>query len=417
MTSDSIYGYAKRIDTIKRSLAGYHNGKIAGRFLDALSDHGLSNGRIVYYGCRLARMVKYLEQKNLRLENMSRDDCREALRNITCDQYAGMTNRAYAEALKRLVHYAKTETIGEKRDGKDYIEEVSWIRPDSFSKRGRKREIRPGDLLTTDELESLVGAVSQVSKFPVRDSSMLLCLYEGAFRPGELLNMTVGGVLFKDKIAVISTTGKTGEKTVPLLLSYKPLLGWISYHPCRDNPDAPLWWSFHTRKVLGYGYLRKLVKSAAIKAGIKKKVWNYLLRHTKLTDVARKHPDQILKKFGNWKKGTDMMEVYVHLSESDLEEAVLREHGLARKETARDLRLKDCPRCGEENTVGAKRCSGCGYVIDEEAASKAAQAESALRDRMEEIESYAADVAQLKEDYRELKEMLASVLREKVERM
>ncbi len=164
---------------------------------------------------------------------------------------------------------------------------------------------------------------------------------------------------------------------------------------------------------MGYGYLRKLVKSAATKAGIKKKVWNYLLRHTKLTDVARKHPDQILKKFGNWKKGTEMMEVYVHLSEYDLEDAVLREHGLLKKEDAKELTLKRCPRCDAENTVGATRCSKCGYVIDEKAALKVARAESATQDKMARIESYATDVARLKEDYQELKEMLASVLREK----
>jgi hypothetical protein len=68
------------------------------------------------------------------------------------------------------------------------------------------------------------------------------------------------------------------------------------------------------------------------------------LRHTKLTDVAKKHPDQILKKFGNWKKGTEMMEVYVHLSESDLEEAVLKEHGLLTEgEIKKGLTLRACP--------------------------------------------------------------------------
>jgi ribosomal protein L37E len=207
---------------------------------------------------------------------------------------------------------------------------------------------------------------------------MVMCLYEGAFRSGELLNMTIGGVLFKDKVAVVTTMGKTCEKTVPLLLSYRLLLDWMDQHPFKDDLDAPLWWSFATQKVIGYGYLRKVVKQAASATGIRKKVWNYLLRHTKLTDVAKKHPDQILKKFGNWKKGTEMMEVYVHLSESDLEEAVLKEHGLLPEaDNKKVLTLKACPRCGEHSTA-AKRCVKCGYILDERLAMKVAHREQRM---------------------------------------
>ncbi len=298
------------------------------------------------------------------------------MRSIISDKkYAGKTNRAFAEAIKRLVHFAKAGEIGEKRDGRDYVPEVSWIRPEVYVKNGRKREIRPGDLLTGEEIEALLDAIPKISRFPGRDRAMVMCLYEGAFRPGELLNMTVGGVLFKDKVAVVTTVGKTGEKTVPLLLSYRLLLDWIEQHPFKDNLDAPLWWSFATGKGVGYGYLRKVVKKAALEAGIKKKVWNYLLRHTKLTDVAKKHPDQILKRFGNWKKGTEMMDVYIHLSESDLEEAVLKEHGLLPEGGKKNgLALKTCPRCGEQN-AGAKRCTKCGYIIDEKLAIKITQRE------------------------------------------
>ena len=44
---------------------------------------------------------------------------------MTSDNYAGKINRAFAEALKRLVHFAKTGVNGEKRGGKYYVAEVS----------------------------------------------------------------------------------------------------------------------------------------------------------------------------------------------------------------------------------------------------------------------------------------------------
>jgi ribosomal protein L37E len=67
--------------------------------------------------------------------------------------------------------------------------------------------------------------------------------------------------------------------------------------------------------------------------------------------------------------------VYIHLSESDLENAVLREHGLQPEEKEEKLTLKKCPRCGEGNTIGVKGCVKCGFIIDEQLARKTVQEE------------------------------------------
>jgi hypothetical protein len=157
MDSDSIYNYSGKILSIKKRLDKDDvtgNGKVASEFLDALGDHGLSKGRVVYYTARLPKIIGWFDNHRLELKDATKDDCKECLRYITSDKYAGKTNRAFAEALKRLVHFAKTGEIGEKKDGKDYVVEVSWIRPESYVKNGRKREIRPGDLLTAEEIES-----------------------------------------------------------------------------------------------------------------------------------------------------------------------------------------------------------------------------------------------------------------------
>ncbi|WP_158385653.1 tyrosine-type recombinase/integrase [Candidatus Nitrososphaera evergladensis] len=373
--SDAIYNYTGKLKAIQRQFKG-KEAKLVSDFLNALSDHGLSKGRITYYACRLPKIMKWFRKRRIALKDATKEDCKQCLRDVNSSgDYGGETKSAYAKTLKRLIHFAKTSEIGEKKEGQDYVQEVAWIRPTAYLKQGEKQEIKPSDILTYQELEMLVEAVNKISRYPVRDSAMVICMYEGAFRSGELLRMAIGGVLFKDKVAVISTTGKTGSKTVPLLLSYKPLLEWLQQHPEKDNPDAAVWMGMTRRKVLHYQYLRNLVKDAARQAGIKKKVWNYLLRHTRLTDVARKHPDQILKKYENWKGNTRMVEVYIHLSESDLEDAVLREHGLQQEEKEEKLTLKKCPRCGEGNTIGVKRCVKCGFIIDEQLAMKTVQEE------------------------------------------
>jgi hypothetical protein len=68
--------------------------------------------------------MQWFANRRIILKNATKDDCKDCLRRIISDKYAGKTNRAFAEALKRLVHFAKAGEIGEKKDGRDYVSEV-----------------------------------------------------------------------------------------------------------------------------------------------------------------------------------------------------------------------------------------------------------------------------------------------------
>ncbi|MEM2613605.1 MAG: hypothetical protein QXO15_05170 [Nitrososphaerota archaeon] len=60
----------------------------------------------------------------------------------------------------------------------------------------------------------------------------------------------------------------------------------IYNHPLRENPDAPFWISIGTRNrnsPLTYGAVRTLLKLLARKAGIKKRVYPHLFRHSRAT--------------------------------------------------------------------------------------------------------------------------------------
>ena len=218
---------------------------------------------------------------------------------------------------------------------------------------------------------------------------MLWVMFEGAFRPGELLNLRVGGIEFKDNYILVSTIGKTGKKRVPLVYSFKPLLEWLAKHPQRDQPKAYLWHS-HTskQKRASYRYLRKILKRCAKDAGIKKRVWNYLIRHTQLTMLAKKLSDQTLCVFGNWSKGSRMPARYVHLSGKDVEDALLELHGIKPKdENETTVKLKTCPRCAEQNTPDSHRCSSCGFIIDEQLLAKTTESDhTVLQDMLKRLQ-------------------------------
>jgi integrase len=369
--NEQIYKFNRRINTILTGLEDSVNHNTVKLFAQELKLAGLSPGRVWYYASRSAKIVRWFDKGDIQLKNATKENCKECFQHILDPNHKGPTKAAYARTLKRLVHFAKTGEIGERTFDSDYVDEVRWIRPSKYDSEYRP-EVEAEDLLTPEELVSIFKAVPSVSRFPIRDKPMVMCMFEGAFRPGEILQMRIEGIRFESKIAWVKSTGKTGNTDAkPLVIACEPLMQWLKHHPYGSDPDAPVWWSYRTKSVVSLAYLERLVKKAAAAAGIKKNVWAYLLRHTKLTDIAKRHPHEILRKYGNWKR-LDMVKIYVHLSSSDLKEVVKKDYGIFdEKEDKKSnaLALKRCLQCGETNNPDDARCRECGIALDPDLAA------------------------------------------------
>ena len=371
ISSEDIYHYTQSIAASKRRFTKLPQGQLAIQFLDKLKIYGISDGRICTYATQLSNLLKlFATLKTTLIQDVTKQDCEYVLSQIISKNYSGTTKVLYALSLIRFVHYVKTGEIGTHETG--YAPEVSWIKPNKYlNKNSDQRKIQPEDLLSPQELFAIINKTDNK-----RDRAMLWVMFEGALRPGELLRLKVGGVIFKANHVLISTTGKTGPKRVPLVTSFKPLMEWLEVHPGRDDPNAPLWHSFSNcskTKRITYVHLRSCLKLCAQEANIKKRVWNYLFRHTQLTALAKKLSDQTLGVFGNWTPGSDMTKVYVHLSGEDVENAVLQLHGIEPQGNGGDannssqsvLSTRQCPRCSESNTPEVPRCVKCGLILDE----------------------------------------------------
>ena len=383
-----IHNYSGQVARCKQRLEKTEQGDAGISFLEKLHLHGLEDGRIIVYGARLSLILKMFNSRGIRIADASKTDCERILfailntKSTKGRHYSGESKSSFALALLRLVHHAKTGEIGNREDG--YVDEVSWIKPSRYRNRDDEIEILPEDLLTPKELYGIIAKTRNE-----KERAMIWVMFEGAFRPGELLNLRVGGVEFKDNYILVSTVGKTGKKRVPLVYSFRPLLEWLAKHPQRDEPNAYLWYS-HTsnQKRASYRYLRKILKRCAKEAGIKKRVWNYLIRHTQLTMLAKKLSDQTLCVFGNWSKGSRMPARYVHLSGKDVENALLELHGIRPKnEIETVVSLKVCPRCAEQNTPDSHRCSSCGFILDEKLLARTAESDqTTLQDMLKRLQ-------------------------------
>ncbi len=247
---------------------------------------------------------------------------------------------------------------------------VSWIRVGNV-----KGKVGPEDILTADELER----VRYQCKL-IRDRAIVETLYETAFRPHEFLSLKKNNIKFDNSTtSVYLENGKTGSRRV-LVINAGPLLAnWIENHPLKDR-DAPLWvdMSRNTQdKPLKWAGFNRLIKRLVKNAGVQKSISPYLFRHTRLTELANTLTEAQLCEFAGWTLGSKMSAMYVHLSGRNVDDAILKAHGLQKQETAQIGKTPmKCPRCDNMSEASASTCRNCGLALTLEAA----------RDKVEELD-------------------------------
>ena len=147
-------------------------------------------------------------------------------------------------------------------------------------------------------------------------------------------------------------------------------------HPLRDKPDAPLWVGIGTvgrYEPLDYNGARALLRRLAKKAGLNKRVYTHLLRHTRATELASILTEAQMKELLGWVQSSDMPSVYVHLSGRDVDEALLKAHGIMPKQEEKaklEITFTTCPRCKKKVGPETKFCPACGMILDVKMAVK-----------------------------------------------
>jgi len=100
-------------------------------------------------------------------------------------------------------------------------------------------------------------------------------------------------------------------------------------------------------------------------AGVKKRVNPHAFRHSRATFLANNLTEAQMKEYFGWVQSSGMAAVYVHLSGRDVDNAILKLHGLAETHDNEDVpKVKNCARCRERNSPVSKFCCGCGSPLD-----------------------------------------------------
>ena len=383
--SKDIYGLAVRLDRaiikLDKSSISQRNKDLINEFNRASFIEGLSKSRRTKIIGRLRIIAEDYLKKDF--DKATKDELKDVFMRIDGrEDYSPWTKRGYKVITRKFYKWLKFGD--EYRTRTDYPPIISWLRC-TVSRKEQPR-VKASDLLTEDEVKLLIDTAEHA-----RDKAFIAMIYELGARIGE-----IGGLLIKeltrDKFGyIVDLEGKTGHRTPRIVNSDQYVTTWLNVHPFRDKPEAPLWVMIGNRnkgKRMQYAAFRALVKRLVINAGIKKRIYPHLFRHTRVTHLlADKQINEAQAKvYFGWVPQSRMLSEYSHLMSSDVNNAILAMHGIKTgKEKQSPLKAKQCPKCEGVSSGTAKFCQKCGSILDVKTAIELEEKRSKSDDILDQL--------------------------------
>jgi len=282
------------------------------------------------------------------IDKMTKSELEEMLMSMEERDLSPQTKKSHKINLKCLLKYAGREDLS-----------------DTIKINNRRSTTKlPDDLLSKDDISKLID-----NALNPRDKALISLLYESGARLGEMLSLRLKHIEPHEKGTYIHfPEGKTGARKILVVFSGMYLNNWLITHPERNNREAYVWCQLQPpHKQLSFGSFRTVLKKAAKRAGIQKKVNPHSFRHAQATELAKDFTEQQMKNYLGWVQESKMAATYVHLSGRDMDAAVLAKNGI--EIDKRDTRLKpsECPRCHKMIPPNAVYCGFCGLPLTGEA--------------------------------------------------
>ena len=357
-----IHNYKGRFErTLKRieedKDISEENKKIIFQFKDNCLCQNISYGKIDAY---LFYAVKYTKMLKKFMPEACKEDIMKVIAELNQTKYSEQTKVCFKIMLRKMYKMIrKTE---------EYPAEVKWI---STNISNNHRKI-PEELLTEEEIGRVIRAAQTV-----RDKAIIAALAESGCRISEIGTLKIKHISFEEYGTRITVQGKTGMRKILLINSTPYLQEWINQHPLNNNPEAYLWHNQQENPCLSYARISAILKLAAKRANVKKRVYPHLLRHSQATHMANIMSEAAMKQYFGWTQSSKMAGIYVHMSGKDTDEAVLRANGIEiSKEKIKYLMQPiKCLKCKTINEATNRFCKLCGMPLNQEEADKVLRAD------------------------------------------
>ena len=359
MRTMDIHNYGRQlerqIELLKEdSKISKENKKTSIEFKDYLLSEGIGVAKIGRYILDLRKFAKILSKD---IKKANEKDLRKVVAQIEQSELAPESKKCFKVMIRKLYRFIR----GINERGK-YPKEVEWI---SIA-IPRNHNKLPEELLTEEEIKRIIKNCGCL-----RDKALISSVSESGARVSEIAMMKIKHVSFEEYGARITIQGKTGTRKILVIASGPYLQQWVNEHLRNESPDSYLWYN-PQGELLSYARISAILKRAAKKANVNKRVYLHLLRHSRATLMASVMPESAMKQYFGWGQDSKMAAIYVHMSGKDTDEAILRANGIEIKKENKESILKPitCEKCKTKNESTNKFCKICGMILDENEAKK-----------------------------------------------
>lgn len=180
-------------------------------------------------------------------------------------------------------------------------------------------KVNENNLITEEELEKMLRHAINF-----KEKAFLTLAFESGARPQEIVNLKWSDIKFEEDYADIKFySGKTKQvRTFPVKKSREFLWYWKENYSFenRTNNDYVFPSRQDKHKPMTTAGLNRILTRLAEKAGINRKIWSYLFRHSRATRLYEELPTPIVEKLMGHK---DMYKVYAHISSKKAREEML----------------------------------------------------------------------------------------------
>lgn len=242
-----------------------------------------------------------------------------------------------AAASERDLEYLKSHHLRKMKAGPHYAAVARMFfrfakradAADLMKLKQRGSKLKPDEILTLEEVNRLIRAATST-----RDRALIAVLWETGVRIHELLAVDLENVrqradgtgyhLWFGKVKV---AGEEHEGYVYEGAGH--LRAWLdAYSPGPKENDAPLFPGYSGRR-LDPDSAALMLKRAAKRAGIVKRIYPHLFRHSRATHLLRMGVSEAnVKRMLGWTPGSTQLSRYSHLAGRDAERAYRKALGL-----------------------------------------------------------------------------------------
>ena len=288
-----IHNFKRRLELVEQRIG---SGKIPRKdqrniweFRDQCFADGLSLVRVSKY---LQCIKRLYDLSSCAILDASLRDTVALLAKIERSDWQPWTKHDYRLALRKYLVFSG------RRDIADIIK---------LPKSGTHK--LPEELLTPNDIITLMASADDAML-----RALIITLYESGCRVGELLGICRKHVQMDAIGVVLIVDGKTGMRRVRVIEAAVYLDIWISEGSFKQ--DAPIF-------PISYAAFRKRLQVLAVRAGIGKRIYPHLFRHSRATFLASYLTEAQLCSYHGWTVGSTMPRIYVHLNSKDLDSTLM----------------------------------------------------------------------------------------------